>query len=120
MANRFFQLEYGELNVMNEVIVSGTGIYSKYTGGYLNETLISVDPFETEITLVEKSSSSTSDDDVDMDDTSNTDEEEVVEEVEDSGGNDIKSEACTMKKTGSCILYVGATAAWLVSSNVIW
>jgi len=119
MANRFFQLEDGELNVMNEVIVLGTGIYSKYTGGYLNETLISVNPFETEITLVEKSSSSTSDD-VDMDDTSNTDEEEVVEEVEDSGGNDIKSEACTMKKTGSCILYVGATAAWLVSSNVIW
>jgi len=118
MANRFFQLKDGELNVMNEVIVLGTGIYSKYTGGYLNETLISVDPFETEITLVEKSSSSTSDDEMDMDDTSNTGEEEVVEEVG-GGGDDIKSGACVVKKTSS-VAYMGSAAAWLVSSNVIW
>ena len=116
MANRFFQLEDGELNVMNEVIVLGTGIYSKYTGGYLNETLISVDPFETEITLVEKSSS-TSDDEIEIDETSNVDEE-VVDEVEDSSGGDIKSGACIMKKTGNSMSYVAA--AWLVSSNVIW
>lgn len=122
MANRFFQLKDGELNVMNEVIVLGTGIYSKYTGGYLNETLISVNPFETEIILVEKSSSSVSDDEVD-DETPNNDEEEVVDEVggdDSSGGDDIKSGACSVKKTGSSMSYVGAAAAWLVSSNVIW
>ena len=118
MANRFFQLKDGELNVMNEVIVLGTGIYSKYTGGYLNETLISVDPFETEITLVEKSSSSTSDDDVDMDDTSNAGED-VVEEVDDSSGDEIRSVACVVKKTSS-VACMGAAAAWLVSINAIW
>ena len=118
MANRFFQLEDGELNVMNEVIVLGTGIYSKYTGGYLNETLISVNPFETEITLVEKSNSA-SDDEMGVDETSNNDEE-VVNEVEDSG-DDTKSRACNIKKTGS-MSYIGAAAAWIVllSSNVIW
>jgi len=114
MANRFFQLKDGELNVMNEVIVLGTGIYSKYTGGHLNETLISVDPFETEITLVEKSSSASDDE---GDETPNTEGE--VEEVDESSGDDTKSEARVMKKTSS-VAYMGAAAAWLVSSNVIW
>jgi len=119
MANRFFQLKDGELNVMNEVIVLGTGIYSKYTGGHLNETLISVDPFETEITLVEKSSSSISDDEMETVETSSVDEE-VVEEVDDSRGDDIRSVACVVEKTSSVAYMGAAAAAWLVSSNVIW
>ena len=109
MANRLFQLEDGELNVMNELIVSATGIYTKYLGGYLNETLISSDPFTSEITLVEKINSSASDDATETDETSNT-IEDVVEEVEGSSGDDIKSGAHKMELTSS-ILYVWA-AAW--------
>ena len=98
MANRLFQLEDGELNVMNELIVSATGIYSKYLGGYLNETLISSDPFTSEITLVEKIDSSASDDVMETDETSSTNDD-VVEEVEDSSGDDIKSGAHRMEMT---------------------
>lgn len=116
MANRFFQLEDGELNVMNEVIVLGTGIYSKYTGGYLNETLISVNPFETEIILVEKSSSSVTDDDMEIDETPNNGEEVVEEEGEEDSG-DVKSEACIVKKTDRSVAYVGA---WLALYTMIW
>ena len=114
MANRLFQLEDGELNVMNELIVSATGIYSKYLGGYFNETLISSDPFTSEITLVEKINSSASDDSMETDETSNTNDD-VVEEVEDSSGDDIKSGAHRKEMTGS-ISYV-KVAAW---SALFW
>jgi hypothetical protein len=114
MANRLFQLEDGELNVMNELIVSATGIYSKYLGGYLNETLISSDPFTSEITLVEKINSSASDDATETDETSNTNAD-VVEEVEDSSGDDIKSGA-HRKEITSSLSYV-KVAAW---SALFW
>jgi hypothetical protein len=55
LLNRMFFLPGGELTVLDEAIVQGTGVYYKYTGGSLNETVLSNDPtYIAEITLVEK------------------------------------------------------------------
>ena len=49
LSNRIF----GELNVLNEVIVAGNGVYKVYTGGTFNEKIISYEPlYVAEITLI--------------------------------------------------------------------
>ena len=54
IANRIFFLPDGELTVLNDAIVQGRGKYAKYTGGTLNETMISMMPYVAEITLLLK------------------------------------------------------------------
>ncbi len=54
IANRIFFLPDGELTVLNDAIVQGRGKYAKYTGGTLNETMISMMPYVAEITLQKK------------------------------------------------------------------
>ncbi|KAL7536356.1 hypothetical protein ACHAWF_005443 [Thalassiosira exigua] len=55
LANRIFFLPGGELTTLEESIVQGTGMYSKYTGGSLDESIISMSPtYVAEITLKEK------------------------------------------------------------------
>jgi hypothetical protein len=52
--NRLFYLEEGTLDVLNEVIVAASGIYSKYSGGRFQETIVSYNPvFVSEIILLE-------------------------------------------------------------------
>ena len=55
LLNRLFFLPGGVLTVLDESIVQGTGVYSKYTEGSFNESTISNDPkYIAEITLLEK------------------------------------------------------------------
>ena len=54
IANRIFFLPDGELTVLNDAIVQGRGKYAKYTGGTLNEAMISLMPYVAEITLLKK------------------------------------------------------------------
>ena len=54
IANRIFFLPDGELTVLNDAIVQGRGKYAKYTGGTLNETMVSMMPYVAEITLLLK------------------------------------------------------------------
>ena len=52
--NWIFFLEGGQLDVLDQAIVSGTGKYEKYTGGTVQQQITSVDPtYTSEITLVE-------------------------------------------------------------------
>ena len=39
--------------MLNEAIVAASGIYAKYSGGSFNETILSYDPFVSEIRLLE-------------------------------------------------------------------
>ena len=43
-ANIILFLEEGELHVMNDKIVSGTGIYQRFTGGHMREEIVTYDP----------------------------------------------------------------------------
>ena len=55
LMNRLFFLSGGELTVLDNAIVEGTGIFSRYTGGSFNESVISNDPhYVAEIILLEK------------------------------------------------------------------
>ena len=55
LMNRLFFLSGGELTVLDNAIVEGTGIFSRYTGGSFNESVISNDPhYVAEIILREK------------------------------------------------------------------
>ena len=55
--NRLFYFEEGTLDVLNEVIVAASGIYSKYKGGRFNETIVSYNPvFVSEVILLESDS----------------------------------------------------------------
>lgn len=65
LANRLFYLEDGELNVLNERIISASGIYKKYTGGFFKEKLISANPFTSDVTLTQNNASSTASEGVD-------------------------------------------------------
>eukprot|EP00563_Minutocellus_polymorphus_P018852 CAMPEP_0197722322 /NCGR_PEP_ID=MMETSP1434-20131217/5054_1 /TAXON_ID=265543 /ORGANISM="Minutocellus polymorphus, Strain CCMP3303" /LENGTH=462 /DNA_ID=CAMNT_0043307463 /DNA_START=163 /DNA_END=1551 /DNA_ORIENTATION=+ len=59
-ANRKFYVRGGTLDVLNEVIVAASGIYGKYSGGRLEEKVVSESPaFVSEITLVEPTVSET-------------------------------------------------------------
>lgn len=52
--NWIFFLEGGQLDVLDQAIVSGTGKYEKYIGGTVQQQITSVDPtYTAEITLVE-------------------------------------------------------------------
>lgn len=55
--NRVLYLDGGTLNVFNEVIVHATGAYANYSGGTFNETVLSYEPWLSEVTLVLPSSS---------------------------------------------------------------
>jgi hypothetical protein len=72
LANRFFYLEDGTLDVLNEVIVHGSGIYKKYTGGLLQENVTSTDPFTSDITLVMMQTTDDGDDNDDGEDESSS------------------------------------------------
>jgi hypothetical protein len=44
-SNRHFYLNEGSLVIYNEVVVGATGIYKRYTGGIVTETVESLDPY---------------------------------------------------------------------------
>ena len=51
--NRHLYFEDGDVTVFNKIIVQGTGAYSKYTGGRLEEVIVSTDPvYSSRITLL--------------------------------------------------------------------
>jgi len=43
-ANLILFLEEGEIHMMNDAIVSGTGIYERFTGGHMREDIVTSDP----------------------------------------------------------------------------
>ena len=53
LGNRKFYLKGGTLDILNEAIVAASGIYTKYSGGTFDETIISYTPFVSEIILVQ-------------------------------------------------------------------
>ncbi len=72
--NRLFYLEEGTLDVLNEVIVAASGIYSRYKGGRFNETIVSYNPvFVSEVILLESDSIKT------------TVDEEIIRDVTSDG-----------------------------------
>jgi len=44
-SNRHFYLNEGSLVIYNEVVIGATGIYKRYTGGIVTETVESLDPY---------------------------------------------------------------------------
>ena len=54
MGNRYFVLDEGNIIVINEAVIHGSGIYSKYSGTSLVEQVLSTDPnWVSKITLQE-------------------------------------------------------------------
>ena len=51
-SNRHFYLNEGSLVIYNEVVVGATGIYKRYTGGIVTETVESLDPYYTATILL--------------------------------------------------------------------
>lgn len=55
LGNRVFYLDDGVINVLDEIIVGATGVYTEYKGGTFEETVISSNPttnYISEITLI--------------------------------------------------------------------
>lgn len=54
-SNRHFYLNEGSLIIYDEVVVGATGIYKKYTGGIVTETVHSLYPYNATVLLMEPS-----------------------------------------------------------------